>query len=196
MKPLVQRLTKVWLLLGGGLLCAGTMFGGPILQYQVTGIGSSSDGKPMYEYTYLLSGTSLLTNEELEIDFDPALYGALSNASGPVGVNILLIQPSNPLGTTGVLSALALVNNPSLTTPFRVDVVYLGTGVPGMQSYYLNQFNSSGSAFSILGYGTTQAAGGQVPEPATLAVTGIALGLLGCARVGRRFAAQRRAPRS
>jgi hypothetical protein len=191
MKPRVRRLSDlnaVWLILAAGLLTAGHLHGGPILDYQVTSVGSSPGGTPIYRFTYFLSGISLLTNEELAIQFDPALYGSLSNGSGPAGIDIALFQPNNPLGATGVYSALSLIDNPSLATPFRVDAIYLGAGSPGPQLFDINQYDDAGG-FRVVDSGTTQVVGGQqVPEPAPFASVGAMLGVLAlaCAWVRRR----------
>lgn len=171
-----------WLLFAVGLLTVGSVHAGLILQYETIGVGSTPGGNPIYRFTYTASGDAFLSNQELEIRFNPALYGPLSNASAPAGFDLALFQPNNPPGTIGVYSALALVNNPSLATPFRVDAVYLGQGAPGTQEFYINQYSNTGE-FRVIGSGTTSAVipVGQVPEPATLTSVGVILGLIGCA---------------
>lgn len=186
---LVQRLSSMrtyWLVFAAGLLTVGNLHAGLILQYGTSNAGSTPGGDPIYRFTYFLSGGSLNADQELEIRFDPALYGSLSNASAGAGFDVALFQPNNPPGSTGIYSALAIVNNPSLATPFLTDAVYLGQGAPEPQLFFINQYDASGG-FTVVTNGTTVPAGTQgVPEPSTLATTGALLIFLGCSRAVRR----------
>lgn len=186
---LVQRFSNMRLnklLFVAALLTAGNLHAGSI-QYEVSGVGTSPTGDPIYRFTYLISGVNFLTDQELEIRFDPALYGALSNATAGAGFDVLLFQPNNPLGTDGIYSALALIDNPSLATPFGVDAIYLGLGTPPSQEFFINQFDSSGNLVRQEEQGTTVLVG-EIPEPSTFASVGMLLGLIGCWwTVRRRF---------
>jgi hypothetical protein len=139
-------------------------------------------GDPIYRFTYTLSGGTLNADEELEIRFDAALYGALSNASAGADFDVMLFQPNNPPGSAGIYSALALINNPSLATPFLVDAVYFGQGTPPVQEFVINAYDATG-AVSELESGTTVAL---VPEPATFASVGGMLVLIGWSWTVRR----------
>ena len=183
---LVQRISSMrtyWLVFAAGLLTVGNLHAGLILQYETSNVGSTPTGDPIFRFTYFLSGGSLNAGDELEIDFDPALYGELSNASAGAGFDVALFQTNNPPGSTGVYSALAIVNNPSLATPFMTDAVYLGQGTPAPQPVFINQYDASGMLTSSTAIPTeTQG----VPEPSTLATTGALLVFLGCSRAVRR----------
>ena len=175
-----------WLLFAAALLTVGNLHAGLILQYEVSNVGSSPMGDPIYRFSYSLSGGTLNTDQELEIDFDPALYGELSNASAGAGFDVALFQPNNPPGSTGIYSALAIVNNPSLATPFLTDAVYLGQGTPAPQPFFINQYDASGG-FTVVSEGTAIPVETQgIPEPATAATTGAILVFLGCSRAVRR----------
>ena len=146
---LVQRISSMrtyWLVFAAGLLTVGNLHAGLILQYETSNVGSTPTGDPIFRFTYFLSGGSLNAGDELEIDFDPALYGELSNASAGAGFDVALFQTNNPPGSTGIYSALAIVNNPSLATPFMTDAVYLGQGTPAPQPVFINQYDASGDA--------------------------------------------------
>lgn len=170
------------LLFAAGLLTAGNLHAALILQYDVSGVGTSPLGDPIYRFTYTLSGGTLNANEEVEIRFDPALYGELFNASAGADFDVLIFQPNNPPGSAGIYSALALIDNPSLLIPFTVEATYLGPDTPPVQEFVINFYDELGNVH-VLEEGTTIAL---VPEPATFATVGLILGLLGCSRTLRR----------
>ena len=110
-----------WLKLVMGLITAATLSAGEI-DYAVTLLGGSS-----YRYDYSVSGFTFQQNEELDVRFDPTLYGALSHGVAPAGFSVTLLNPNNPPGDFGDYTALAQINNPSTANLFSVQVVYLGT---------------------------------------------------------------------
>jgi hypothetical protein len=136
---------------------------GITIDFQVSNLGSN-----VYRYTYLVSGFSFLTNQELDIRFNPALYGTLSNGVAGSGFNLVLLQPNNPPGAFGDYSALALVDNPSLAGPFRVDVTFLGSGQPGSQPFLVNQFDANHNLIGTIATGVTG-----IPEPVTFWLGGL-----------------------
>jgi len=136
---------------------------GITVDFQISNLGSNS-----FRYTYLVSGYSFLTNQELDIRFNPALYGTLSNGAAGGGFNLVLLQPNNPPGAFGDYSALALVDNPSLAGPFRVDVTFLGSGQPGSQPFFVNQFDASHNLVGQIASGVTG-----LPEPASFWLAGL-----------------------
>jgi hypothetical protein len=138
-----------------------------LIQYQV----SVLDGD-LQRYNYSISGITLQTNQELDIRFDPALYGSLSNGVAPEGFDLLLLQPNNPPGTFGDYSALALVDDPPLSGEFRVDFTYIGGGTPGSQPFLINQYDEGQQFVATIASGTTVAA---VPEPTSFALFGVSL---------------------
>jgi hypothetical protein len=144
--------------------------GAVTIDFQTTNLGQN-----LYRLSYLVSGIQFQTNQELDIRFDPALYGALTNGVAGPGYDLLLLQPGNPPGTFGDYSALALVDNPSLSTPFQVDVRFLGAGLPGPQPFLVNQLAPDGTLMSEVAHGNTGVSDGAAPEPAgwALAVSGL-----------------------
>jgi len=141
--------------------------------FQITNLGSNN-----YRYDYTVSGIQFQVNQEFDVRFNPALYGTLSNGAAPAGFDLLLLQPNNPPGVFGDYSAMALVNNPSLSGTFRVDVVYLGNGLPGSQPFFINQLDANGNILSVITSGNSTQVGGSTPEPAgwTLAAAGFLIG--------------------
>ena len=147
-----------------------------IVQFQVTDLGGN-----LHRYNYAVSGFAFQQNQELAILFAPALYGTLSNGVAGSGFGLLLLQPNNPPGASGDYSALALVNNPSLAGPFRVDFIFKGSGTPGAQPYFINQYDANGNLISVVSSGTTTPLGSPgVPEPGTFLLGSAAL-LMGAA---------------
>jgi hypothetical protein len=128
-----------------------------VINFQVSNLGLNS-----YRYTYVLTGSAFLTNQELDIQFDPALYSALSNGIAGSGFNLILLQPNNPPGLFGDYSVLALIDNPSLAGPFSVDFTFLGPGQPGAQPYSFNQLDANHKIVRTIESGTTG-----IPEPAS-----------------------------
>jgi len=120
-----------------------------------------------FRYTYDFTSLSLQANQEVDIRFSPTLYSTLTNGIAGANFSLAVFQPNNPPGSFGDYAALALINNPSLTGPFRVDFTFLGTGTPGSQPFVINQYDAGGNFLSIVDSGSTAAPGGPVPEPAT-----------------------------
>lgn len=161
-----------WLSLCGGLL-ATNLFAERI-EFQVTNIGQNE-----YRYTYFVSDFEFGIDQELDIRFDPTLYDALSNGVAGSDFAVLLLQPNNPPGSFGDYSALALVDKPSLTVPFSVDFIFLGSGQPGAQPFLINQFDANGTFVSTLESGSTTPLEAAIPEPSGFLLTGAGLLLTG-----------------
>jgi hypothetical protein len=157
--------------------CATTL-SAVTVDFQVADLGQN-----VYRLSYLISGIQILIDQEVDIRFDPALYGLLSSAVAPPGFDLLLLQPDNPPGTFGDYSALALMDNPPLSTPFEVNVHFLGMGRPGTQPFFINQLDAAGNIASVVTQGNTEAPGGTaLPEPAAWAF-GL-IGILTCVVLG------------
>lgn len=112
----MRTISTLLILISGAT--ATTLNAGPIITYQVSTAGS------LYRYTYALSGFDFLTNQELDITFDPLLYGPLSNGVATAGYSLLLFQPNDPPSAQGDYSLLATTNHPSTTGIFSVDFQY------------------------------------------------------------------------
>ena len=152
----------LWLSLWGGLL--GTNLLADAIEFQVTSIGLSS-----YRYTYFVSNTTFELDQVLDIRFDPTLYGTLSNGVAGSDFFVLLLQPNTPPGTFGDYNAEALANNPSLAVPFSVDFIFHGSGQPGAQPFFIDQFDAKGNFVSVLDSGSTA----EVPEPRSVWLAGV-----------------------
>ena len=73
----------------------------------------------------------------------------------------ITVQPDLPLNSDGFYDALALRHAPSLADPFKVNVVWRGTGAPGPQPFTIYDTN-----FQPLVHGQTTS----VPEPSAFAL--------------------------
>ena len=149
-----------------------------------TSLIDNSGPNPIYRYTYNLTGAQITTNQEIDIRFNASQYGTLSNGqpSSNPNFSLLLFQPNTPPGAFGDYSLVALVTSPSMVGTFTVDFVWLGSGTPGSQPFFINQLDSLGGFVSQLESGTTQSS---VPEPSTLLIGGTALVALGLLRQSR-----------
>jgi hypothetical protein len=171
---MMRRLLLLPLLAGllGGTLSAATV------QFDVISLGSNS-----YRYIYSLSGISFVQYQTFEVEFSAALFGALSNPTAGSGFDALVFQPNDPpnLNLPGLYSSQARQDNPALA-PFTVDVSYLGTGLPGVQPFTINLFDSAQRLISSE-TGTTTAQVTNTPEPASVGMAGgaLLLGIFWCA---------------
>jgi hypothetical protein len=105
------------LLLG---IVAASVQASPLIQSQVSTVGTTGTGATLFRYNYMISGFALFQNEEIDIRFDRAVFGQLSNGVAGPGFDLLLFQPNQPIGAFGDYSALA-GPNASLTGTFSVD---------------------------------------------------------------------------
>ena len=173
-----------WLLIFAGLMTSSSVFAG-LVQYSTTPAtsgGASAFGGTLYRYTFLISGFNFQADQELDIRFDATKFSHITLVSGAqTGFSTLLLQPNNPIGSTGSLSALATQNNVS-SGNFILDAYYTGSGEPGSQLYLINQYTQAGSFVGTLQTGNTVAA---TPEPGTFAIGGVMLVLGGMLRRSR-----------
>ncbi|MGD1093718.1 MAG: hypothetical protein ABSB35_17235 [Bryobacteraceae bacterium] len=170
-----------WLPLWAGLLAPIVQAG--TVQFEVSNLGSGS-----YQYTYLLSGFTFQANEDLDIQFDPGIYAALSNPSAgdPTQFMAMAFQPDSSTQISGDYIALALVDNPSMAGPFQVDFTLVGGGQPGPQPYMINQLDDNGFLEYQVASGNTSLASTTAPEPGGMTLGGVGLLLLAGAAFARR----------
>lgn len=161
-----------------------------IIQYEVTTSsgGNGSGNGATGTYQFFLSGFVFRANEPcannpaltcsdaLDIQFDPTMFGQLSNGVAPAGFDLLLFQPNNPPQAPGDYSALALVDHPSLLGQFSVDFTFIGKGTPGSQAFSIDQFDSNGGFQGVVATGTTAPLASDTPEPYSVSL--IAAGLM------------------
>jgi len=181
----MQSLVVAILLLAGSL---GLLTADPIITYHVTSIAGG------YQYNYSFSGLSLLNNQELDISFDPALYGQISNGVAPGGYDLLLFQPNVPPAAPGEYSLLATVDNPTTVGTFSVQFTYLGPGAPSSQNFAIYDDNAP---LHLLASGVTVAgAPPAIPEPSSLWLGNIGMILVTCRGVAVRRRAGRKISRT
>jgi hypothetical protein len=156
-----------------------------VIEFKVIDLGQN-----LFQYRYSVSGIAFKADQELDIRFNPALFGTLSNGVAGNNFNLLLLEPNNPPGAFGDYRALALANNPSAAGSFSVDFTFLGTGAPGSQAFLINEYTASGLFISTIDSGvTTPLEQVGTPEPPTVALACVALLLSGMLRIavaGRR----------
>jgi hypothetical protein len=185
LRVVCRQLPRILLLFA---LIACSLSANTIIQFQVAAVGTTG-GQTLYRYTYAISGVAFVANEELDIQFAPALFGQISNGVAPAGFDLLLFQPNNPPQAAGDYSALATVDHPSLAGPFSVDFTFTGPGTPGSQAYSINQFDSNLNFVGVVtSGGTTASPVSGVPEPASFSLCGAVL------IIGGVFLAVRRRP--
>ncbi|HLJ17643.1 MAG TPA: PEP-CTERM sorting domain-containing protein [Bryobacteraceae bacterium] len=145
-------------------------------------------GQDLWQYNYFVSGTTFAVNEDFTIFFDYHNFSNLQNPQPTVSSdwNVIDLQPDLNLPDNGAYDALALVDNPSLTTTFQVQFDWLGSGTPGSQPFSINQFDSAGNLVAVVETGNTVPVTSTVPEPGA--------GLLFIAGIGA-LLLLRRAPR-
>jgi hypothetical protein len=172
-----------------GLVAANLPAGTVSYDFSATPIAPPADapaGSSVLQVTYLLTNFTLLANQELDINFDPSVYGEFSNGQAPAGIWLNLLDANNPPGVPGDFSAYATVDMPSFTGTLSADVVYFGTGQPGPQSYSVNQFDAQGNFVDTVSTGSTTPSSDPVPEPGNFWLGGIGL-IVGAGRwVNRR----------
>lgn len=175
-----MRMVSLTILAG----CLAAQLSAATIGFLVSNLGGNS-----FRYTYSITGM-FQANQELDILFDPTLYGTLSNGKPLPGpdFSLMLFQPNNPPGSFGDYSLTALVNNPSLAGPFSVDFTYLGPVPPGPGSQPFQLFDAN---FNLIQSGVTmpQGSSGGVPEPGSFSLGAMGL-LLGGVWVTRRRIAE------
>jgi len=127
------------------------------LGFDVTPLGGN-----VFRYEFFPADLALQANQEIEVQFDPGSFSGLLNGVAGVDYQLRLLQPGNPPGASGIYSALALIDNPSLSGPFRVDAIWTRQGSPGALPFSINQFDAAGQLIiGTLATGTL----GVAPEP-------------------------------
>lgn len=143
-----------------------------VIQYEVVPTGSAS-----WEYHYRVNTESgEATIDYFTIFFSHSLYGNLSAVNGPVGWDILTINPDGAIPADGFYDALTF-GAPIGSTPtgeFIVAFDYYGGGTPGAQMFHI----VDPITFATISSGLTSAAAVAVPEPASMTLSLLALTLL------------------
>lgn len=132
-------------------------------------------GQNTWRYDYSITNDTLADPlTYFVIDFDLGAYTNLRDAAGPLGWDILLLQPDPQIPAGGVFDALALEGGIELGATlggFSLIFDFLGTGTPGAQLFSVLNLD-----FEIIDNGSVvDAASVSVPEPGTLALLGAGL---------------------
>jgi hypothetical protein len=125
-----------------------------------------------FEYTYYLSGFNLVQYEELDFVFPAALFLSLSNPMASPDVVVEIFQPNIPTGADGDFTAEASSDLGDVTGPWSIDVAYLGLGLPGAQTYFVDQLDSNGD---LVGNPVEAEDVAQVPEPGAFGLCCVAV---------------------
>lgn len=141
-------------------------------------------GGTQWRYDYSVAATATdSTIDEFTIFFDPLRYANLVLESAPPSLDALVIQPDTQIPADGFFDVLVLnggINPGTSLGPFSVSFDFLGTGTPGAQRFDIVDPNT----FSTLSTGFTTPAviapppTSNVPEPDSLALTGLAFALI------------------
>jgi len=150
-----------------------------MIQYQVSTSGTSGT------YQYFISGftgvspcankPTLQCDNEIDIQFPVGTFVSISNGVAPADFSLLLFQPNNPPQADGDYSAFTNVANPSLVGPFSVNFTLTGAAAPGAQTFFIEQFDSSGFFEGSTTGTTTLRNIGAVPEPSSWQLAAVVL---------------------
>jgi hypothetical protein len=136
------------------LLGSPQLWGQGTLRYTATDLTDVTPGEDLWEYSYVLSGFNLQTNQGFSIYFDATLFKDLQNPRPTANPqwSVITVQRDVLLQAPGYLDGLALVNSPSFQGPFQVAFVWLGVGVPGAQPFdvYDSNFQTLFSGSSVV----------------------------------------------
>ena len=154
------------------------------IQYQVTDLNATT-----WEYEYFLNGGNLLEQQGFAVFFDSSLYSGLAVIGpNPQGWDPIVVEPiANPqVQAAGYYDALALVNLPPFTGPFRVSFTWLGPAatIPGSQPFEVYELDASGTPIPFETGQTIRADATTVPEPATLLLAVAGMGMRRVLRIG------------
>jgi len=156
-RPWVSRAFG-WALIFCGLAAAEAQVS---ITYQATNLADTTPGQDLWNYSYNVSGFSFAQSQGFTVFFDQNLYTLLQSPPPTVSSdwNAITVQPDLALSSNGFYDAQATRGSPSLSDPFSVNFVWLGTGIPGAQPFTVYDAN-----FSTLVAGNTAS---PVPEPAS-----------------------------
>ena len=133
---------------------------GATITYVASDVADTTPGRDLWEYTYRVSLANFTPGEGFTVIFDRNLYTLLQ--SPPPIVNAdwesSTLQPDFALNSNGFYDAVAVRGAPSLSDPFKVQFVWLGSGAPGAQPFTIHDRN-----FLVISQGQTA----PVPEPST-----------------------------
>jgi hypothetical protein len=161
---------RTWLFLLIGLGAASAQ--AATINYSLNALGGNR-----YSYDYILTSSPMMEIEAFTIYFPFDEYANLAPGNLPPGWLAFLMQPDPAAYMSGYFSAESM-NGPIPagvpTGGFSIEFDWLGTGLPGPQGYEVSDSIPWGNVW--IG-GTVQ-----VPEPGTLALSLLLLGVVGYRR--------------
>ncbi|GEP42061.1 hypothetical protein BGE01nite_13520 [Brevifollis gellanilyticus] len=131
------------------------------VHYAAVDLPDTTPGEDLWRLNYRVAGHSFVDGQGFNIQFDSELFKALQNPSGAAATDwdALLIQPDSGLGSPGFYDLQALKDNPALGSLFVVEVVWLGPGKPGPQTFTIYNTN-----LATLETGLTAPVIGTIPD--------------------------------
>jgi PEP-CTERM motif len=179
-----MRRMILWVPLCASFLAANINAG--TIDQQTSNATSSS-----LEYTFDVSGFNFLGGEALDIQFDPAVYLALLDATAPAGYTVVTLDPNNPPGAPGDFIVEGLMGTQSLTgsNALAVTLTLSGNGAPGPLPYFVYSLDDSGNFGDVVGSGTTTMVNLALatPEPYSLSLAGLGILAAGFLRTVKRW---------
>lgn len=157
-------------------LWAASALASASVTYTATDLADTVPGQNLWRYTYTVSAP-LPFLYSANLLFSPLLYADLAVYGSSAGLSPLVVQPDAFLPADGQLTLTATSGIPVGTNEtVELDFTWLGSGVPGSQSYEVLD-----DTFNVVGPSPqqTQLAGSvPVPEPTSLGLLALAVGLL------------------
>lgn len=152
------------------------------VRYQATDLPDTVAGVDLWRYDYELSGAFAAFNG-LTLRYAVSDFTALtlSVPPNPGDWSGLVTQPDPGLSADGLIDLNAQNALSVVDLPFRVEFVWLGSGTPGAQEFvtFDDNFNITSSGQTVPRASTS---GNAVPEPDSLLLLAVALGVLGSRR--------------
>ena len=145
------------------------------IKYQANDLSDLVAGQDRWSYAYQLSG-SFGFFEGVNLLYPAANYADLDLTvpPDPGDWSSLLTQPDPVFPADGLLGISAMALLSPIDVPFTLEFTWLGSGSPGEQS-----FEVLDDSFNVVAVGrTTLPAQTGLPEPGSLLLIGVALGLL------------------
>jgi|JI10StandDraft_1071094.scaffolds.fasta_scaffold63769_3 hypothetical protein len=157
MKHLLRTVTKAFAVLSISLSTAHAT----VIEYTSSTLGGSR-----WRANYTINNDTLGSPlEEFTVFFNENLFANLADAVGPVGWDLLLIQPDTGIPATGYFDALALTGGIAVghaLAGFSLTFDYLGVGAPEQHAFSI----LNPTTFDELDRGMAQEI--SVPTPGTL----------------------------
>jgi hypothetical protein len=166
--------------LASGLLILGAngLANATAISFTATDLADVTVGEDLWEYSYTVTENTFAADTGFTIYFDLGLYDLLApSPSAPnADWDVVTWDPDPSLPDDGAYDAYALVNNAFLSDMFTISFVWLG-GVAGPGAQFFEVYD--GLTWSVLEDGYTTSDTAPVPEPTTMLLSSLEVGVLG-----------------